>query len=159
MAHLRSDLRRGVGLGYGVRVTLGALRGREGLRRLGVRGTRTEGEVVRGPRREGDVLHSAQVRYRAGPQEQTYRRAPLNADRHVLRAGYAVVVRYDPADPRRVVVERTQASFSPYTYLVCGVALCFSGWGWGCGAWCDRLAGSRNRPLSQPGPSIVSRCC
>jgi hypothetical protein len=120
-------------LGYGVRVTLGALRGREGLRRLGVRGTRTEGEVVRGPRREGDVVHFAQVRYRAGPQEQTYRRAPLNADRHVLRAGYAVVVRYDPADPRRVVVVRTQASFSPYTYVVCGVALCL--FGVGLGVW------------------------
>jgi hypothetical protein len=120
-------------LAYGLRVTWGALRGLEGLRRLGVRGTRTEGEVARGPRREGDVVHPAQVRYRAGPREQTYRRAPLNADRHVLRVGYEVVVRYDPADPRRVVVVRTQASFSPYTYLVCGVALCL--FGVGLGVW------------------------
>ncbi|WP_449342459.1 DUF3592 domain-containing protein, partial [Streptomyces aurantiogriseus] len=118
-------------LAYGLRVTLGALRGRAGLRRLGVRGTRTEGEVARGPRREGDVMHPAQVRYRAGPRDQTYRRAPLNADLHVLRVGYEVVVRYDPADPRRVVVVRTQASFSPYTYLVCGVALCLFGVGLG----------------------------
>ncbi|MFF3498371.1 DUF3592 domain-containing protein [Streptomyces sp. NPDC003247] len=120
-------------LTYGLRVTRGALRGREGLRRLGVRGVRAEGEVVRGPRREGTVVHPAQVRYRAGPQEQTYRRAPLNADRHVLRVGYEVVVRYDPADPRRVVVVRTQASFSPYTYLACGVLLCL--FGVGLGVW------------------------
>ncbi|WP_412775456.1 DUF3592 domain-containing protein [Streptomyces mirabilis] len=77
----------------------------------------------------------AQVRYQAGASEQTYRRASLNADRHELRVGFEVVVRYDPADPRRVVVVRTQESFSPYTYL--GVR------GWGCvcsgGAWrCGR---------------------
>ncbi|MFF3937696.1 DUF3592 domain-containing protein [Streptomyces phaeofaciens] len=120
-------------LAYGARVIRGALRGREGLRRLGVRGTRTRGEVARGPRREGDVVHPAQVRYRAGPHDQTYRRTPLNADRHVLRAGNEVIVRYDPDDPRRVVVVRTQASFSPYTYLVCGVALCV--FGVGLGVW------------------------
>ncbi|MFD5515315.1 DUF3592 domain-containing protein [Streptomyces sp. NPDC127066] len=118
---------------YGLRVTANAMRGREGLRRLGVRGTRTAGEVARGPRREGTVVHPAQVRYRAGAHAQTYRRPPLNADRHTLRAGHEVILRYDPEDPRRVVVVRTQSSFSPSTYLACGLLLCL--FGVGLGVW------------------------
>jgi hypothetical protein len=109
---------------YGVRVTRRGLRARRGLRLLGVRGVRADGEVARGPRREGPDVHPAQVRYEAGPHRQTYRRAPLDAHLHVLRAGHRVVVRYDPDDPRRVVVVRTQQTFAPVTYLVCGLLLC-----------------------------------
>ena len=116
-------------LAYGLRVVRRGLRERRGVRLLGVRGTRTEGEVVRGPRREGAVLHPAEVRYRAGPTDQTYRRAPLNADLHSLWVGFEVVVRYDPGDPRRVVVVRTQQTFNPGTYLANGVALCLFGVG------------------------------
>ncbi|MFJ8540780.1 DUF3592 domain-containing protein [Streptomyces sp. NPDC093586] len=112
---------------YGVRVTHLALRVRRGLRLLGARGTRTDGEVARGPRREGPVLHPAQVRYQAGPHRQTYRRAPLNAHLHALHVGHKVVVRYDPEDPRRVVVVRTQQTFTPGTYLVWGVVLVLFG--------------------------------
>ncbi|MFF3332289.1 DUF3592 domain-containing protein [Streptomyces sp. NPDC002888] len=118
---------------WGFRITHRALRGRQGLRLLGVRGVRTQGEVVHGPRREGTTVRPAQIRYRANPNDQTYRRAPLNADREELWVGYEVIVRYDPADPRRMVVVRTQASFSPYTYLVCGVGLCL--FGVGLGVW------------------------
>ncbi|MFG2384889.1 DUF3592 domain-containing protein [Streptomyces avermitilis] len=96
---------------------------------LGVRGTCTEGEVVRGPRREGPTLHPAQIRYQAGPSNQTYRRAPLNADQHSLRMGFEVVARYDPEDPRRVVVVRTQQTFNPGTYVTNGVLLCLFGAG------------------------------
>jgi hypothetical protein len=116
-------------LAYGIRVVRRGLRERHGVRLLGVRGTRAMGEVVRGPRREGTTLHPAQVRYRAGPTNQTYRRAPLNADLHSLWVGYEVVVRYDPEDPRRMVVERTQQTFNPGTYLVNGALLCLFGVG------------------------------
>ncbi|MGC9376187.1 DUF3592 domain-containing protein [Streptomyces sp. MH13] len=118
---------------FGVRVVHLAFRGRRGLRLLGVRGARAEGEVARGPRREGSVLHPAQVRYRAGPRHQTYRRVPLNSGLHTLRVGYSVVVRYDPADPRRVVVVRTQKTFAPTAGLVWGVLLCL--FGLGLGVW------------------------
>ncbi|KOG36473.1 DUF3592 domain-containing protein [Streptomyces resistomycificus] len=116
-------------LAYGARVVRRGLRERKGVRHLGVRGTRAKGEVVRGPRREGATLHPAQLRYQAGPARQTYRRAPLNADQHSLWVGCEVVVRYDPDDPRRVVVVRTQKTFNPETYLVNGVALCLFGVG------------------------------
>ncbi|MET7603999.1 DUF3592 domain-containing protein [Streptomyces avermitilis] len=116
-------------LAFGLRVLHLALRECRGVRLLGVCGTRTEGEVVRGPHGEGPTLHPAQIRYQAGPTPQTYRRAPLNADLHLLRAGFRVVVRYDPGNPRRVVVVRTQKSFSPTTNLVGGAALCVFGVG------------------------------
>ncbi|MDG9721649.1 MULTISPECIES: DUF3592 domain-containing protein [unclassified Streptomyces] len=118
---------------FGIRVVHRALRGRRGLRLLGVRGVRTEGDVARGPRREGADLHPAQVRYQAGPHHQTYRRAPLNSGLHTLRTGHTVVVRYDPADPRRVVVVRTRTTFTPMTNLVWGVLLCL--FGVGLGVW------------------------
>ncbi|MFH8972888.1 DUF3592 domain-containing protein [Streptomyces sp. NPDC017890] len=118
---------------FGVRVTYLALRGRRGLRLLGVRGVRAEGEVARGPRREGPDLHPAQVRFEAGPHRQTYRRAPLNSAFHTLRTGCTVVVRYDPADPRRVVVVRTGKTFAPTTNLVWGVLLFL--FGVGLGVW------------------------
>lgn len=120
-------------LAYGLRVTHRALGDHEGVRRLGNRGARTEGEVARGPRREGDTVHPPEIRYRAGPNNQTYRRAPLNPDRHELRTGYEVIARYDPTDPRRVVIIRTQKTFAPVTYLVCGVGLCL--FGVGLGVW------------------------
>ncbi|MEU9466453.1 DUF3592 domain-containing protein [Streptomyces avermitilis] len=116
-------------LAYGLRVARRGLREHRGVRLLGVRGSRTEGEVVRGSRREGSTFHPAQIRYQAGPNNQTYRRAPLNADQHSLRVGYEVVARYDPRDPRRVVVVRTQQTFNPGTYVMNGVLLCLFGVG------------------------------
>nr|WP_217238751.1 hypothetical protein [Streptomyces sp. AC555_RSS877] len=41
--------------------------------------------------------------------------------------GFEVVALYDPDDPRRVVVLRTQKTFNPGTYVVNGVALCLFG--------------------------------
>ncbi|WP_367322822.1 DUF3592 domain-containing protein [Streptomyces sp. HUAS ZL42] len=116
-------------LAYGIRVVRRGLRERRGVRLLGVRGVRAQGEVARGPRREGQVIHPAQVRYQAGPTNQTYRRAPLNAGLHALRVGFEVVVRYDQEDPRRVVVVRTQQTFNPGTYVVNGGLLCLFGVG------------------------------
>ncbi|WP_326787542.1 DUF3592 domain-containing protein [Streptomyces sp. NBC_00151] len=83
---------------------------------------------MRGPSRT-----PPRFRYLAGPRAQTYRRPDLNADRHTLRVGHEVVLRYDPEDPRRVVVVRTQSSFSPSTYLACGLLLCL--FGVGLGVW------------------------
>ncbi|MHA5053373.1 DUF3592 domain-containing protein [Streptomyces sp. SD15] len=116
-------------LAYGLRVVRRGLRERRGVRLLGVRGSRTQGEVVRGPRHEGPTFHPPQIRYQAGPRNQTYRRAPLNADLHSLWVGFEVVARYDPEDPRRVVVVRTQQTFNPGTYVVNGVLLCLFGVG------------------------------
>ncbi|MEU6376908.1 DUF3592 domain-containing protein [Streptomyces sp. NPDC046909] len=115
-------------LGTGLKIIHVALHGRRGLRLLGVPGTRAEGEVVRGFRREGPTLHPAQVRYQAGPNAQTYRRAPLNAQ-HVqdLEVGLPVTIRYDPADPRRMVVTATQKTAGPISSLWSGVALCLFG--------------------------------
>ncbi|WP_435804286.1 hypothetical protein [Streptomyces avermitilis] len=43
--------------------------------------------------------------------------------------GFEVVARYDPEDPRRVVVVRTQQTFNPGTYVTNGVLLCLFGVG------------------------------
>lgn len=67
-------------LGIGLEIIHVAAHDRRGLRLLGIRGARTQGEVVRAPRREGPLIHPAQVRYEAGPNDQTYRRTPLNAE-------------------------------------------------------------------------------
>ncbi|MFF3610287.1 DUF3592 domain-containing protein [Streptomyces sp. NPDC002580] len=116
-------------LAYGLRVVRRGLREHRGVRLLGVRGSLTKGEVARGPRREGPTSHPAQIRYQAGPRNQTYRRAPLNADQHSLWVGFEVVARYDPQDPRRVVVVRTQQTFNPGTYVMNGLLLCLFGVG------------------------------
>ncbi|MFG2022930.1 DUF3592 domain-containing protein [Streptomyces sp. NPDC048825] len=118
-------------LGFGVFVLRIALRERRALARLGVRGVRTSGEVVRGERREGDTVHPPQVRYKAppidhpnAPAEQTYRRTPLNAEQHPLQRGVPVTLRYDPRDPRRIVVIRTDSgapgtiSYSATAHLI-----------------------------------------
>lgn len=117
-------------LGTGLAIIYAALHGRRGLALLGTRGTRTQGEVVRGPRREGELFHPAQVRYQAGPSNQTYRRAPLNAD-YVpdLEVGLPVTVRYDPEDPRRMVVAGTRKTAGPVSSLWGGVGLCLFGVG------------------------------
>ncbi|NNN38224.1 DUF3592 domain-containing protein [Streptomyces sp. S3(2020)] len=124
-------------LGTGLAIIRAALHDHRGLDLLGTRGTRTQGEVVRGPRREGPVVHPAQVRYQAGPSNQTYRRAPLNAD-HVpdLETGLRVTVHYDPEDPRRMVVAATRKTSGPVSSLWSGVGLCLFGVGlavWGGG--------------------------
>ncbi|MFD7703611.1 DUF3592 domain-containing protein [Streptomyces caelestis] len=102
-------------LALGVATLRGALTQRRALHRLGVRGVRTRGEVARGARREGPTVHPPQVRYQApplnnlgAPPVQTYRRAPLNHESHPLHVGIPVVLRYDPRDPRRVVVVHTE---------------------------------------------------
>lgn len=87
-----------------------------------MRDSRTEGKVVRGLRREGPTFQPCPDPLPGGPRNQTYRRAPFNADLHSLRVGFEVVARYDPEDPRRVVVERTQQTFPPGTYVVNGGA-------------------------------------
>ncbi|MEU5893413.1 DUF3592 domain-containing protein [Streptomyces sp. NPDC047461] len=119
-----------VWLGTGLKIIRVAAHERRGLRLLGAPGTRTEGEVVRGPHREGPTLHPAQVRYQAGPTDQTYRRAPLNAE-YVpeLEVGLAVTVRYDPGDPRRMVVAGTRKTAGPVSGLWSGVGLCWFGVG------------------------------
>lgn len=115
-------------LGTGLKIIHVALYNRRGLRLLGAPGTRAKGEVVRGPRREGTTVHPPQVRYQAGPTNQTYRRPPLNAD-HVpdLEVGLRVVVRYDPEDPRRMVVTSTHRTAGPISSLWSGVGLCLFG--------------------------------
>ncbi|WP_405644655.1 DUF3592 domain-containing protein [Streptomyces sp. NBC_00019] len=117
-------------LGTGLKIIHVAAHNRRGLRLLGVPGTRTQGEVVRGPRREGPVVHPAQVRYQAGRTDQTYRRAPLNAE-YVpdLEVGLPVTVRYDPEDPRRMVVAGTRRTAGPVSSLWSGVGLCLFGVG------------------------------
>ncbi|MDN3022600.1 DUF3592 domain-containing protein [Streptomyces sp. S.PB5] len=115
-------------LGTGLKIIHVALHNHRGLRLLGVPGTRAKGEVVRGPRREGPTLHPAQVRYQAGPRAQTYRRAPLNAEYVLdLEVGLQVTVRYDPEDPRRMVVTGTHKTAGPVSSLWSGVGLCLFG--------------------------------
>ncbi|MEV7886478.1 DUF3592 domain-containing protein [Streptomyces sp. NPDC002817] len=125
-------------LGTGLKIIHVAAHNRRGLRLLGVPGTRTKGEVVRGPRREGPVAHPAQVRYQAGPTDQTYRRAPLNAE-YVpdLEVGLPVTVLYDPEDPRRMVVGGTRKTAGPISSLWSGVGCVCSGYGSLCGRLCD----------------------
>lgn len=125
-----------------------AQRQRRALSRLGVRGIRTRGEVARGPRREGPTLHPPQVRYKAppvgrpnAPADQTYRRTPLNHEQHPLHAGVPVVLRYDPRDPRRVVVVHQKdgrpanVSYSAGAHLAWGVSCVLLGLGMGAGAF------------------------
>ncbi|MDN0197070.1 DUF3592 domain-containing protein [Streptomyces sp. S.PNR 29] len=121
-----------------------AQRQRRAMARLGVHGIRTRGEVARGARREGPTVHPPEVRYKAPPVDhpdapptQTYRRAPLNHDQHPLHAGVPVVLRYDPGDPRRVVVVRQEdgrpgrVSYSAAAHVVWGVSFVLLGVGMG----------------------------
>ncbi|MFC3577794.1 DUF3592 domain-containing protein [Streptomyces yaanensis] len=110
-------------LGLGAWVLRIAFRRRRALARLGVRGVRTKGEVARGARREGSTTHPPQVRYKAppldhrtAPPEQTYRRTPLNHEQQPLQPGAGVILRYDPRDPRRVVVVRTDSGRPGYVF-------------------------------------------
>ncbi|MEV5936317.1 DUF3592 domain-containing protein [Streptomyces sp. NPDC052079] len=132
----------------GVHVMRGALHQRRALYRLGVRGVRTRGEVARNARREGPTIHPPQVRYQGppvgrpdAPRTQTYRRAPLNHESHPLYAGVPVVVRYDPSDPRRVVVVHTKdgrpgnVSYSATANLTWGVFFVLFGVGMGMAAF------------------------
>ncbi|WP_128378662.1 DUF3592 domain-containing protein [Streptomyces cavernae] len=130
--------------GMGVHVTRLALRARRAVRRLGVRGVRTNGEVVRGPRQEGTTVHQPEIRYQAppidqpgAPATQTYRRAPLNPEQHPLKPGVPVTLRYDPRDPRRAVVIHTNSgapgtvSYSATAGLIWGVSFLLFGLGIG----------------------------
>ncbi|GAA2276725.1 hypothetical protein GCM10010415_50740 [Streptomyces atrovirens] len=132
----------------GIAILRGALRLRRALGRLGVRGRRTRGEVARSARREGPVVHPPQVRYQAppvnnldAPPTQTYRRVPLNHESHPLHAGVPVVLRYDPGDPRRVVVVHTKdgrpgnVSYSATANLAWGVFFVLFGMAMGVGAF------------------------
>ncbi|MFF0361420.1 DUF3592 domain-containing protein [Streptomyces fungicidicus] len=131
-------------LALGIAILRTALPQRRALGRLGVRGVRTRGEVARGARREGPNVHPPQVRYQAPPVDrpdapptQTYRRTPLNHESHPLHAGIPVVLRYDPADPRRVVVVHTKdgrpgmVSYSATANLTWGVFFVLFGMGMG----------------------------
>ncbi|GAA3498315.1 hypothetical protein GCM10019016_054180 [Streptomyces prasinosporus] len=132
----------------GVRVLRLARGQRRALGRLGVRGVRTRGEVARGARREGAVIHPPQVRYQAPPVDrpdapatQTYRRTPLNHESHPLYRGVPVVLRYDPGDPRRVVVVHTKdgrpgnVSYSATANMTWGIFFVLFGVGMGVGAF------------------------
>ncbi|GGX08949.1 hypothetical protein GCM10010297_33050 [Streptomyces malachitofuscus] len=132
---------------WGAYVLRDALRRRRALHRLGVRGVRTRGEVARSARREGPTIHPPQVRYHAPPVDrpdapptQTYRRTPLNHESHPLHAGIPVVLRYDPRDPRRVVVVHTKdgrpgrVSYSATANLTWGVFFVLFGVGMGVAA-------------------------
>ncbi|MFK4149459.1 DUF3592 domain-containing protein [Streptomyces sp. NPDC004065] len=128
----------------GAHGTRAALRARRSLRRLGVPGVRTTGEVANSARRIGPSYHPPQIRYQAPPMGHphtptdsphhpypTYRQVPLNPDApNALHRGTPVVLRYDPADPRRIVVVRTTKAYSPTANLIwctsftaCGLAL------------------------------------
>ncbi|WP_030868805.1 DUF3592 domain-containing protein [Streptomyces sp. NRRL S-37] len=135
-------------LALGVAILRDALRQRRALHRLGVRGVRTRGEVARSARREGPVVHPPQVRYQAppvnnldAPPTQTYRRAPLNHESHPLHAGIPVVLRYDPRDPRRVVVVHTKdgrpgkVSYSATANMTWGIFFVLFGMGMGVAAF------------------------
>ncbi|MEV5550940.1 DUF3592 domain-containing protein [Streptomyces sp. NPDC052309] len=135
-------------LALGVSILRLALAQRRALRRLGVRGVRTRGEVARNARREGPTIHPPQVRYKAPPVDhpdapptQTYRRTPLNHDSHPLSAGIPVVLRYDPRDPRRVVVAHTKdgrpgmVSYSAGANMTWGVFFVLFGVAMGVGAF------------------------
>ncbi|MFI2504415.1 DUF3592 domain-containing protein [Streptomyces sp. NPDC018972] len=135
-------------LALGIAILRGALTQRHALRRLGVRGVRTRGEVARSARREGPTIHPPQVRYQAppvnnldAPPVQTYRRAPLNHESHPLHAGIPVVLRYDPRDPRRVVVVHTKdgrpgkVSYSATANMTWGIFFVLFGVAMGVGAF------------------------
>ncbi|MFE0446648.1 DUF3592 domain-containing protein [Streptomyces fungicidicus] len=135
-------------LALGIAILRTALPQRRALGRLGVRGVRTRGEVARGARREGQTVHPPQVRYQAPPVDrpdapptQTYRRTPLNHESHPLHAGIPVVLRYDPADPRRVVVVHTKdgrpgmVSYSATANLTWGIFFVLFGVAVGVGAF------------------------
>ncbi|MER6749715.1 DUF3592 domain-containing protein [Streptomyces fungicidicus] len=135
-------------LALGIAILCTALPQRRALGRLGVRGVRTRGEVARGARREGQTVHPPQVRYQAPPVDrpdapptQTYRRTPLNHESHPLHAGIPVVLRYDPADPRRVVVVHTKdgrpgmVSYSATANLTWGIFFVLFGVAVGVGAF------------------------
>ncbi len=69
------------------------------------------------------MIHPPQVRFHAppvgrpdAPATQTYRRVPLNPESHPLHRGVPVVLRYDPRDPRRVVVLHTKDGRSGNAY-------------------------------------------
>ncbi|MEW2293500.1 DUF3592 domain-containing protein [Streptomyces sp. NPDC006743] len=119
----------------GAHGTRAALRARRSVRRLGVPGVRTSGEVANGPRRVGPSYHPPQIRYQApppdrphAPADHTYRQVPLNADApNALHRGAIVHVRYDPSDPRRVVVLRTRKSLSPTANLIWCTCFCATG--------------------------------
>ncbi|MFD8520803.1 DUF3592 domain-containing protein [Streptomyces capillispiralis] len=132
----------------GIAILRGALRQRRALGRLGVRGVRTRGEVARNARREGPTTHPPQVRYQAPPVDrpdapatQTYRRTPLNHESHPLNAGIPVVLRYDPRDPRRVVVVHTKdgrpglVSYSATANMTWGIFFVLFGLAMGVGAF------------------------
>ncbi|TQL22308.1 DUF3592 domain-containing protein [Streptomyces sp. SLBN-134] len=135
-------------LALGIAILRTALPQRRALGRLGVRGVRTRGEVARGARREGPNVHPPQVRYQAPPVDrpdapptQTYRRTPLNHESHPLHAGIPIVLRYDPADPRRVVVVHTKdgrpgmVSYSATANLTWGIFFVLFGVAMGAGAF------------------------
>lgn len=102
--------------------------------------------MARSARREGATIHPPQVRYKAPPVDrprapatQTYRRTPLNHESHLLHRGVPVVLRYDPRDPRRVVVLHTKdgrpgnVSYSATANTTWGVFLML--YGVGMGVW------------------------
>ncbi|MER6803466.1 MULTISPECIES: DUF3592 domain-containing protein [Streptomyces] len=148
----------------GVKVLRLARRRRRALGRLGVRGVRTRGEVARGARREGATIHPPQIRYKAPPVDrpdtpatQTYRRAPLNHESHPLHRGVPVVLRYDPRDPRRVVVVHTKdgrpgnVSYSATANTAWGIFFVIFGVAMGVGAFLQHLPGSVFRaPFARP---------
>lgn len=106
---------------------------------VAVRGVRTRGEVTSSARSEGPTVHPSQAR------PSTARTPHLNHKSHPLHAGIPVVLRYDPANPRRVVVVHTKdggpgkVSYSATANLTWGVFFVLFGVGMGVGAFLQEL--------------------